>query len=98
MALIFNIRATWRFSCESNIWGGFAHGKLVTGNSGGTSYLVTDKIHVWGAFLFFGGGYPLSISCSGIQAEMALCRPSLLYRFLHVDLGICRISFCCNYL
>src|SRR5260221_10665235 len=96
MAFLFNIRATGRSFCESNLRGGYAHGKLVTGNPGGTSYLVTDKVHVWGAFLFFGGGYPLSISCSGIQAEMALRRPSLLYRFLHLDLGICRISFCCN--
>src|ERR1700730_6954812 len=94
MPFLFNNGATGRFSCESKLRGGFAHGKLVTGNPARTSQLVTYKIHVWGAFLFFGGGYSLSISCSGIPAEMALCRASLLCRFLHLDLGIYRTPFC----
>src|SRR5260221_14258174 len=98
MAFLFNIPAAGGFSCQSNLWGEFPNGKLVTGNPGGTSQLVTDKIHVWGAILFFGSGYPLSISCSGIQAEIALCRASLLYRFLHLHLGFYRIPFCFNYL
>src|SRR6266446_1831502 len=98
MAFLSNNGATGRFSCESNVRRGFAHGKLVTGNPARTSQLVTHKIYVWGAFLFFGGGYPLSISCSGIQAEIALSRASLLCRFLHLDLGIYRTPVCFDYL
>src|SRR5258707_9574118 len=94
MAFLFNIRAAGGFYCESNLRGGFANGKLVTGHPAGSSQLVTHKIYLWGAFLFFGRGYPLSISCFAIQAEMAICRASLLYLFLHLYLGVYRIPFC----
>ena len=73
---------------------GDAHGKLVAGNPGRTIQPVAHKIHVWRAFLVFRGGHPLYISCSAIQAEMALCSASLLYRFLHLQLGLRSISSC----
>src|SRR5258707_11178833 len=94
MAFLFNIPATGGFSCESHLRRGAPHCELVPDNPDGTAQLVTDKIHVWRAFLFFGGGYPVSISCSGIQEEMALCGALLLYGVLYLDLGIYRISFC----
>src|SRR6266404_2809081 len=98
MAFLFNNGAAGGFSRESNLRGGYANRQLVTGHPGGSSRLVTHKIYLWGAFLSFGGGYPLSISCSGIQAETSLCRAAVLYRFLHFDLGVYRIPFCFDYL
>src|SRR6266404_9842559 len=94
MAFLFNIPAARGFYCESNLRRGFAHGELVTSNPSGISQLLTDKIHVWGTFMVFSRGYPIYIPCPGIQAEMALGGASLLYRFLHLQLGFCRIPVC----
>src|SRR6516162_7317229 len=94
MAFLSHIPAVRGFLCESNLRRGISHGKLVTGNPGGTIQSVAHKIHVRRAFLFFCRSHSLFLSSLGKQAEMALCRASLLYRFLYLQLGICRTSFC----
>ena len=69
-------------------------GKLVAGNPDGTSQLVTDKIHLWRAFLFLRGGNSLSVPGGAKQAQMALGRAALLCRFLHLHLLLYRLPFC----
>src|SRR4029077_5646440 len=82
-----------RFPWEPNLRRGAPHRQLVAGNSVWASQLVTHKIHFWEAFLFVGGSNSLFISCSGKPAEMALRCATLLYRVLHLDLGLCGIGF-----
>jgi hypothetical protein len=55
---------------------------------------VTDKVHLWRAFLFLSGGYPLFISGCPKQAQMALHRPAFLCRFLHFHFLLYRFVFC----
>src|SRR6516225_2031618 len=93
MAVLSHIQAARGFFGESNLRG-MAHGQLVTGHRAGTILSVANKIHVRRTFLFFGWGSPLSISRSGIRAEMAFGRASLLCRFLHLQLGRYIIAFC----
>src|SRR5271165_7068603 len=98
MAFLFSIPAAGGFYCESDNRSGFTHGELVAGNPIGISQLITHKIHVWRTFIFFSRGYPIYVSCSGIQTEMALCRASFLYRFLYLQLCFRRIPVCLAYL
>src|SRR6202162_5506041 len=94
MDFLSNIPAARGFYCESNLWRGNAHGELVAGNPAGTLHFITDKIHLWRAFLFLGGGDPLSISSCAKQAEMALGRASVLSGFLHLYLLLYWLPFC----
>src|SRR5271157_4588495 len=98
MAFLFSIPAAGGFYCESDNRSGFTHRELVTGNPIGISQLITHKIHLWGAFIFFGRGYPIYVSCFAIQTEMALCRASFLYSFLHLQFGFRCIAVCFAYL
>src|ERR1700674_4652343 len=98
MAFLFNLPAARGFSCQSNLWRRNAHRKLVAGNPAWTLQLVTDKIHVWRAFLFLGGGYPLSIACCAKQTKMPLGRASVLSRFLRLHLLLYCLPFCLDYL
>src|SRR5215469_137942 len=94
MDFLSDLQGVRGFSGQSNLRRRIAHGQLVTGNPDGTIRSVTHKIHFWRTFLFFGGGYSLSVSCPGIQTEMALWRAPLLYSFLHLQFGIHSTSSC----
>src|ERR1700732_762483 len=93
MDFLLSISPARGFYCESKLWRRSTYRELVAGVSIRTVQSVAHKIHVWRAVLVFSWGYPISISCSRIQAEMAFYRASFLPCFVCLDVGLRSASF-----